>query len=100
LKESIKNYKEIDFYKRLFQRVEKSDFLSGRNKRRTYPVNLPSLLKQTNIDKILSGHFDNKKNTSYAYPKEFFVAEPRTNAQKERPQELNELIKKLGIKKE
>jgi hypothetical protein len=64
LKKSIKarwgqNGKSIDWWKRYFETVSKSDFLMGRAT--DWKANLPWLVGPKNVSKVLNGAYQNKK---------------------------------------
>lgn len=51
-------------FKELFQRVEQSDFLSGRSGGSNWQCTLDWILKPENLSKILAGNYDNRVNIS------------------------------------
>lgn len=57
-------FPEIDKFLLFFNKVESSDFLTGRIKTKDHPnwqCNLDWLLKSDNMVKVLEGHYDNKQ---------------------------------------
>jgi hypothetical protein len=56
-----KSYPDLETFRRLFQKAQESDFLSGRSGRWT-GCNFDWLLKEANMIKVLEGCYDNKGN--------------------------------------
>jgi hypothetical protein len=54
-----RSYPDLETFKRLFQKAEESDFLTGRNGRWT-GCNFDWLIKESNMVKVLEGCYDNK----------------------------------------
>ena len=54
-----KSYPDLETFRRLFQKAQESDFLSGRSGRWT-GCNFDWLLKEANMVKVLEGCYDNK----------------------------------------
>lgn len=55
-----KDYKDINFFKELFEKVQASDFLSGRDGKWTC-CSFDWITKQANLTKILEGNYNNKE---------------------------------------
>lgn len=55
-----KEYPDLQFWQELFQRVETSDFLTGR--KTDFRADFEWIIKPSNIIKIIEGRYDNAKN--------------------------------------
>ena len=62
LKARMKIY-NLDDFKQLFEKMEKSDFLKGANDR-DWSADFEWAIKDANMAKILEGKYDNKKSKS------------------------------------
>lgn len=56
-------YKDLDFFKTLFEMANASDFLCGTNER-NWRADFDWLMSATNIPKVVEGKYDNKEFTS------------------------------------
>ena len=74
---------DIDDYKILFAKVEKSDFLKGENNRK-WSASFDWLIEDQNITKVIEGNYDNKpkqkKNSRYDFDAFERMAFDRVNA--------------------
>ena len=58
----LKEYPEEQFWTTYFEKVERSDFLSGRKD--SWRTGIDWLLNENNMIKVLEGNYDNKKSGS------------------------------------
>lgn len=65
-----KEHPDLEFFKELFERVNKSDFLSGRNGKWNGCC-FDWIMKPTNMQKIIEGNYDNKNNNIPSHHNEF-----------------------------